>query len=118
MILSPKQQIDEYTERGWWGTQTISDLFLANAEGTPDAVAVVDPPNRGGLAPGEPQRLTYAELKTAADRLARALLQAGAGKDDVVMVQLPNVVELVVVYLACARIGAVLSPVPMQFRTH
>ena len=47
-----------------------------------------------------------------------ALLEAGVGKDDVVMVQLPNIVELVVTYLACARIGAILSPLPVQFRTH
>ena len=70
------------------------------------------------MAPGEPQRLTYAETKTATERLANALLEAGVGKDDIVMVQLPNIVELVVVYLACARIGAILSPLPMQFRTH
>ncbi|HJY39441.1 MAG TPA: class I adenylate-forming enzyme family protein, partial [Steroidobacteraceae bacterium] len=30
--------------------------------------------------------------------------------------QLPNVVEYVAVYLACARLGVVISPVPMQFR--
>ena len=34
------------------------------------------------------------------------------------MVQLPNIVELVVVYLASARIGAILTPLPVQFRTH
>lgn len=118
MILSPDEQVQLYTERGWWGERTLSDLFLRNAELSPEALAVVDPPNRAALAPGEPQRLTYAEVKSASDRLANALLEAGVGKDDVVMVQLPNIVELVVVYLACARIGAVLSPLPMQFRTH
>jgi len=96
----------------------LPDLFLDNASASPDAVAVVDPPNRAGLASGEPRRLTYAELKTATDRLATALLEAGVGKDDIVMVQLPNVVELVVVYLAGARIGAIITPLPMQFRTH
>jgi acyl-CoA synthetase (AMP-forming)/AMP-acid ligase II len=34
------------------------------------------------------------------------------------MVQLPNVVELVVVYLAAARIGAIVSPLPVQYRKH
>jgi acyl-CoA synthetase (AMP-forming)/AMP-acid ligase II len=34
------------------------------------------------------------------------------------MVQLPNVVELVIVYLAAARIGAIVSPLPVQYRTH
>ena len=30
--------------------------------------------------------------------------------------QIPNVVEYVAVYLAAARLGVVLSPVPMQYR--
>lgn len=34
------------------------------------------------------------------------------------MVQLPNVVELGVVYLAATYIGAIVSPVPMQYRTY
>ncbi len=118
MILSPKEQIQEYTARGWWGEKTLIDLFLDNVERSPDAMAVVDPPNRAGLTPGEPLRLSYAAAKTATDRLAQALLEAGVGNDDVVMVQLPNIVELVVTYLACARLGAILSPLPVQFRTH
>ena len=118
MILETPERVAEYTARGWWGEKTLIDLFLDNVEHSPDAVAVVDPPNRAALAPGEPQRLTYAELKTATDRLANALLEAGVGKDDIVMVQLPNIVELVVVYLASARIGAILTPLPVQFRTH
>jgi len=118
MILETPERVADSTERGWWGTRTLGDLFLENVEKSPDALAVVDPPNRTGLAPGEPRRLTYAELKAAADRLANALLEAGVGKDDVVMVQLPNIVELVVVFLASARIGAILSPLPVQFRTH
>ena len=118
MILSPKKQIDDYTQRGWWGEKTLIDLFIENASRSADSLAVVDPPNRAALGLGEPQRLTYAQLKTATDRLAKVLLDSGIGKDDVVMVQLPNIVELVVVYLASARIGAILSPLPTQFRTH
>jgi len=118
MILESPERIAEYTARGWWGEKTLIDLFLENAAGSPDAVAVVDPPNRTALAPGDQLRMTYAELKTATDRLAQALLDAGVGRDDVVMVQLPNIVELVVVYLASARIGAILTPLPVQFRTH
>jgi len=118
MILSPEKQVMEYTARGWWGDKTLIDLFLDNVEHAADAMAVVDPPNRAALTPGEPLRLTYAQAKTATDRLADALLETAVGKDDVVMVQLPNIVELVVTYLACARIGAILSPLPVQFRRH
>jgi acyl-CoA synthetase (AMP-forming)/AMP-acid ligase II len=118
MILTAKEQIREYTEKGWWGDKTLIDLFLANVQSTPDAIAVVDPPNRAVLTVGDPLRLTYAELKEATDRLACALLDLGVGKDDIVMVQLPNVVELICVYLAAARIGAILSPLPVQYRRH
>ena len=34
------------------------------------------------------------------------------------MVQLPNVVELPLVYLAAARVGAIVSPLPVQYRQH
>jgi acyl-CoA synthetase (AMP-forming)/AMP-acid ligase II len=118
MILETPDRVAEYTQRGWWGQRTLIDLFFDNVERSPDALALVDPPNRGDLAPGEPQRFTYAELKTAVDRLANVLLETGIGKDDIVMVQLPNIVELVIAFLASARIGAILTPLPMQFRTH
>ena len=118
MILETPERVAAYTARGWWGQRTLIDLFLDTAERTPDVLAVVDPPNRAALAPGEPLRLTYAELKTATDRLAQTLLDAGIGKDDVVMVQLPNIVELVITYLASARLGAIVTPLPVQFRSH
>ena len=118
MILETPERVADYTARGWWGERTLVDLFLDDVGRSPDATAVVDPPNRADLAAGVPRRLTWAELKTATDRLAMALLESGVGQDDIVMVQLPNVVELVVVYLACARIGAIISPLPVQFRTH
>ncbi|NOZ50337.1 MAG: acyl--CoA ligase [Chloroflexi bacterium] len=118
MILSSAAQIREYTEKGWWGTDTILDLFLKDVQATPDAVAVVDPPNRGDLIAGAPQRLTYTELKEATERLAGAMAEAGLRQDDVLMVQLPNIVELVAIYLAAARLGVIVSPLPMQYRSH
>jgi acyl-CoA synthetase (AMP-forming)/AMP-acid ligase II len=110
--------IRDYTGKGWWGGETILDLFLKTAERTPDQTALVDPPNRSELTTGSPQRLTYAELGQLIDRLADSLAEMGLRKDDVVVVQLPNIVELVTVYLAAARIGAIVSPMPMQYRKH
>jgi acyl-CoA synthetase (AMP-forming)/AMP-acid ligase II len=118
MILSPQDQIREYTEKGWWGTETLADLLLKNATATPTRVALVDPPNRLEFTGGEPQRLSYAELRAAVDHLAGSLLEAGIRKDDVIMVQLPNIAELVCVYLAAARLGVIVSPLPIQYRTH
>jgi acyl-CoA synthetase (AMP-forming)/AMP-acid ligase II len=97
---------------------TLQDLLEKAVLRTPDAVALADPPNRAQITVGEARRLTYAELKQLSDRLAGGLVEIGLRKDDVLMVQLPNVVELVVVYLAAARIGAIVSPLPVQYRKH
>lgn len=118
MLVATPEQIEHYTRRGWWGTDTLSDLFRRNVYAHPEAFALVDAANRGEFTNGTFTRLTYAELQTAVDRLAVGLLRQGVGKDDVVMVQLPNIVELVEVYLAVARIGAIISPIPVQYRTH
>jgi acyl-CoA synthetase (AMP-forming)/AMP-acid ligase II len=116
MILGSKERIREYTEKGWWGTETLYDLFLRNVAGSSNALAVVDPPNRSEIAGGQPQRLTYEELQQTVDRLATVLIKQNVRKDDIIAVQLPNIVELVVVYLAAARIGAIVSPFPAQYR--
>lgn len=118
MILSSQSQIREYTEKGYWGAETLSDIFLRNARATPSAVALVDPPNRPDLVGGEPKRLTYAELARLVDNLASTLVKRGIKKDDVLLVQLPNIAELAMVYLAASRIGAIVTPVPVQYRTH
>jgi acyl-CoA synthetase (AMP-forming)/AMP-acid ligase II len=118
MILDTADQVAEYTAAGIWGDKTLADLVRETAARVPDAEALVDPPNRVELLPGEPCRLTYRELVAQVDNLAAALLAAGLHKDDVLMVQLPNTVEIVQVLLACARLGVICSPVPVQFRTH
>ena len=118
MITNTPERIQAFTEKGWWGTETLGDLFLRTVENTPDALAVVDPPNRTEFTQGEPQRLTYRELSQAVERLAVRLLEQGIGKDDILAVQLPNTVELVIVYLAAARLGAIVSPFPVQYREY
>ncbi len=118
MILASKEEIETHTQAGWWGTETIDARFRANAAATPDRTAVADPPNRMDIDGREPRRLTYRELGAEADRIATALLDAGLKKDDVVAVQLPNVVELVAVYLGAWRAGLIVTPAPVQWRAH
>ncbi|MEQ8265610.1 MAG: class I adenylate-forming enzyme family protein [Parvibaculum sp.] len=118
MILASKEEIDAHTRAGWWGIETIDMRFRANAAATPDRLAVADPPNRADIDGREPRRLTYRELAAEADRIATAFLDAGLKKDDVVAVQLPNVVELVAVYLGAWRAGLIVTPAPVQWRAH
>lgn len=118
MIVAPEEKRIAYREAGWWGDQTLADLFFANAKSHSGRLALVDAPNRADFAFGEPQRLTYSQLSAEVERLAGALLAAGIGKDDVVVIQLPNISEFVALYFAAAAIGAVVSPVAVQYRSH
>ena len=118
MVLVPQQRIDDYTARGWWGTQTLWDLFEANLRERPDEEAVVDAPNRADFAHGAPRRLRWRDLALEVDRLTLALLQQAIRRDDIVLVMLPNCIEQFVVYLACLRLGVVITPVPVQYREH
>ena len=116
MILDDAATIERHTRAGWWGHTTVHDLFDACVAARPDQLALVDAPNRGSFTYGTPLELTYREADLAVDRLAAALLAAGVRRDSIVVVQLPNVVEIVLAFLACARLGAIVSPVMMAYR--
>jgi len=118
MLLVPDEQIKEYTEKGYWGHDTIVDLVYRNARETPEEEAIVDPYNRKELVGTEPKRITYAQLIKAVDRLAIKFVELGIKKDDVIAVQLPNIVELIVTYLAASRVGAIITPLGVQYRSH
>ena len=118
MILAAPERIADYTARGWWGTSPIDDVFRAGVAAHPDRLAVVDPPNRADFTDGAPRRLTWAELGDEVGRLAAVLHFAGLRRDDVVAAQLPNLAEYTALYLACFRLGIIVTPVPLQFREH
>ena len=46
---------------------------------------------------------------------ATTFYEHGLRKDDIVIIQLPNVVELPIVYLALSKLGIICSPIPMQY---
>lgn len=118
MILHDAALIREYRELGHWGDVTVDDLLRRNVREHGARLAIADAPNRAAFTFGAPRRLTYAELDREVDCAAAGLLDAGVGKDDVVVVQMPNIVEMFLVYLACARIGAIVSPLPVQYGAH
>jgi acyl-CoA synthetase (AMP-forming)/AMP-acid ligase II len=115
VILDDPTVIERWRRAGWWGTTTIDALLRACVAGRRDQLALVDAPNRARFAPGEPQRLTFGEVGARADRLAAVLYGVGVRKDAVVLVQLPNIVEIVIAFLACARLGAIVSPVMLAY---
>ena len=118
MIVAGEEKRRIFREAGWWGDQTLAELFFANAAKYPERLALVDAPNRTDFTFGTPRRLTYAQMQEEVERFAGALVAAGIGKDDVIIIQLPNISEFVSLYFAAATIGAIVSPVAVQYRTH
>ena len=116
MRTTPEALSTGYRERGYWSDVRIHDLYARNAAGDPARLAVIDPPNRADLDGAAPRRLDYRALSALVDSTMCALADAGLRRDDVLVTQLPNITEYVAVYLAAARLGIVVSPVPMQFR--
>ncbi len=116
MIVIPKDRINAMKSKGWWGDQTLDDLFRKHVAAHPDAEALVDPLNAADVVGGLPARLTWRETAHAVDRLAAVLTAHGVRKDQVVVIQLPNIAELTIAYLACLRLGVIASPAPVQYR--
>ncbi|MYS74503.1 AMP-binding protein, partial [Streptomyces sp. SID5926] len=98
--------VDEFnrTERPLPPTTLVGPIE-AQAARTPDATALVF----GDTA------LTYAELNTRANRLARHLQALGAGPGTVVAVSVPRSVELVVTLLAVLKAGAAYLPLDPDY---
>ena len=83
---------------------TVSGLFAAQAERTPDAPALAT----------TTQRFTFAELDRAAAALADHLIAAGAGPGRTVALALPRA-DMVPAILAVARTGAAYVPLDPDF---
>lgn len=84
----------------------------------PHTEAVVDACNRSDFAHGAPRRLSWDELGDEIDRFSILLHAQGLRRDDIVVLHLPNSVEQYLAYLACARLGLIVTPVPVQYREH
>jgi len=95
-----------YMEQGWWGTATLPGLLARHAGEQPEAPAIIQ---------GE-RVISYGELAEQIDTLAGGLSGLGLGPGDVIAVQLPNVAEYLLSYLAIARLGAVMTTLYMPHR--
>ncbi|WP_344301710.1 amino acid adenylation domain-containing protein, partial [Streptomyces murinus] len=84
---------------------TLPALFEEQVARTPDAVAVVF----------EGVELSYREVNERANRLARLLVEGGAGPERFVAVALPRSAELVVALLAVLKTGAAYVPIDPEY---
>ncbi|MGD9922967.1 MAG: AMP-binding protein, partial [Pseudorhodoplanes sp.] len=59
---------------------------------------------------------SYREMDRLSNRLAQGLLEAGIAPGDTLLVMLPNCIELVATWVACAKAGVVEVPVNTAYR--
>jgi acyl-CoA synthetase (AMP-forming)/AMP-acid ligase II len=89
--------------------RTLPALLEERAERAPDAVAYTYLPDRG-----EPERLTFAELRAASLRLAGRLGEVGA-RGRPVLLPLEHPLDYATAFFACLQAGAVpASAAPLQ----
>jgi hypothetical protein len=116
MILgSPSQH--QMAAAGSAGRATLDDMFVRTVARRPDAVALVDPPDRDQFMSGPRRRLTYAQADRIVTAIAVRLRRMGLQTDQVVAVQLPNSVEAVLTLLGILRAGLIATPIPLLWRT-
>jgi cyclohexanecarboxylate-CoA ligase len=94
----------EYYARGWWRSETFLDDLARAVRHRPESAAVIAYEN--GV---HAKTLTYRQLAGTVERFAGALTELGVGPGDVVVVHLPNWWMLTPLYLACARLRAVVA---------
>jgi acyl-CoA synthetase len=100
LTLHNPERAREYYLAGVWQQETLYTLARRHARERPTACALRD----------AELRLTWRETVDWADSVAEALHRAGLRAGDRVGVWLPNVVETVVIFLACSRNGYVCCP--------
>jgi 2,3-dihydroxybenzoate---[aryl-carrier protein] ligase len=92
----PEDYAERYRRSGLWRGETLGDLLRRWSGTDGQRTALV----------AKSSRFSYAELDERADRLASGLRRIGIGPGDRVVVQLPNVPELIVVCIALFRNGS------------
>lgn len=101
-----EEMIRENVARGYWSDVAIADFWDRNALERGDEEAIVD----------SKTRLTWGQAKRWIDRLALSLMELGLKKGEVLVVQLPNSVELCLLRLACEKTNIICLPVQWNLR--
>jgi len=97
VVPFPPEFARRYRERGYWADKSLAEEFSAAFRKFADRVALID----------RDRQYTYREVDQAGERLALNLLALGLRPLDRVVVQLPNVAEFVLLYVALQKIGAI-----------
>lgn len=110
-LLSPAEKhqlLVEWNETDFERTdERISQLFEAQVERTPDAIALV---LAGPESAGEPEQMSYRQFNRKANRLAHRLQELGVGPDVYVGVFLDRSLDMIVALFAILKAGGACVP--------
>jgi acyl-CoA synthetase (AMP-forming)/AMP-acid ligase II len=95
---------------------TLDELLRRAAARRPDALALLDPPNRDVVTGGKPRMLTYEQTDRIVSGIAGRLRRMGLHTDAVVALQMANTVESVLTLLGVLRAGLIAMPLPALWR--
>src|SRR6202035_1370068 len=105
VVPFPPEFAERYRDRGYWSDKSLADEFRVVFKRYGDRVALI----------GGDRAITYADLDRLSDNLALNLLHLGLKDLDRVVVQLPNVVEFVILYFGLQKIGCIpIAALPSQ----
>ncbi|HYL82690.1 MAG TPA: AMP-binding protein, partial [Candidatus Angelobacter sp.] len=97
VVPFPPEFAKRYREKGYWIDKSLAQEYRIAFDKYEKRVALLD----------RDRSITYGELDRMSDNLALNLLEVGFQPLDRVVVQLPNVSEFVVLYLALQKIGCI-----------
>jgi len=97
VVPFPPEFARRYREKGYWIDKSLAQEYRIAFDKYEKRVALLD----------RDRSITYGELDRMSDNLALNLLEVGFHSLDRVVVQLPNVAEFVVLYLALQKIGCI-----------
>ena len=98
------------------GRATLDDLFKRAAGRRPDAMALLDAPDRERVSDGEPRALTYRQADRVVSAIAGRLRRMGLHTDAIVAIQMASTVENVLTILGVLRAGLIAMPLPVWWR--
>jgi hypothetical protein len=95
---------------------TLDGLFRRILARQPDALALLDPPNKQRITGQPPKRLTFAQADRAISALSAHFIEQGLPANSVIAIQLPHTVEFMLTVLAAHRAGLVVALFPLLWR--
>jgi cyclohexanecarboxylate-CoA ligase/acyl-CoA synthetase len=94
-----------FRDRGWWRDETLLDWLDHNTSNGGDSVAIAT----------VGAEITYRELNDRVYQTASALHKLGIGRGDIVAVQLPNIPEFIISWLAINARGAAMQTIHLPY---